>query len=627
MVRRGIICALVVVVLLVAATSGAAPPPYPRPNLHGVRLGPNPPATTPVDCWDCHWFSQENAFNYLRVSPLVLGAAGPVSVSFPPPPTGPTYVNTGHTGICQVCHTKTKYWGYNYDYKPPATGPHFPDLACTTCHPHWPTDPLQGLFEFTMVGPQSHATHLSDCKGPRLSGCTACHLSTDFTRFLDGQPIATTTICDSCHSAGGPVNGVSDPVVGAKPNWLHGVYDGDQLKPGKEHWCDGCHDSGTSVVKGVQAPNILGDNSSYGYNVSGHGRDPGDYVGCLQCHEAGCSDSRFEHCDGNARTYDRSLWPANPSNYVPGYRLNDYLNIPKWDAYGTTQYNLCFNCHDAAQLFDTGGIIDTNFRNDRRHRWNNRWANNLHYAHLTAPPTGLGVGPLWDSDWDGSNTEGGGDSTVSCPACHNVHGSASPKMIRHAELVSTHPDLKLNWYTDYDLVTRTGMTTESLLDSRWGTSDIITGFTSNHVCTGCHGTGSESYFRYPHEVLVPVPGSPAPQPLVNALVWTSNTADTPQTQFTRNSLLRIHVEYYVCPFSTPPPYDVFRRLRIPSWGSSFAKNNKAPLQVESAYSYYWDVTVPSTAASGNTRVRVLIDGTIGGTLYSNPREIFIKVVP
>ena len=124
-------------------------------------------------------------------------------------------------------------------------------------------------------------------------------------------------------------------------------------------------------------------------------------------------------------------------------------------------------------------------------------------------------------------------------------------MTRNGELVSTHPDLDFVWYSDYNLVTKLGSGTSILTDSRWGTSDITVGFTSNHICTGCHGTTSYSYFRVPHEVLVPDPSLPAPKPLVNALVWTSDTADNPKTQFHPEQPVRVHVVYYVCPFNTP----------------------------------------------------------------------------
>jgi hypothetical protein len=660
MVRRRWLAAMVAALMLAGATAAWAdfPAYHARPNYHGIRvpgeqLPPQPPAN--VDCWSCHWFSTENAFNVLRVSPLVLGAdltapAGPDE--FPivytswrnlVRPNTRTEANpagspSDRAGICQVCHTQTMYWGATYDYKAPATEEHFPDLDCRTCHPHWPTDPTLGLFDFTMLGPKSHATHLTDCKGPRLSGCTACHSSSNFTVFQDGNDIGHTTICNPCHSANGPVDGVNDPVVGAKNNWTgyaDGVYDGDELKPGLEHWCDGCHDGGTSVVNGVSAPNILGDQTSggsgtYGYNISGHGRNPTAYVKCLDCHTPACTEPGFEHCDGNARTYDRSLWPVpfNPSNYQSGFRLRAYMHIPNYGHVGATEYALCMGCHEATQLFDTGGIVETNFRNDRRHMWNTLWNNNLHYIHLIGAPDGW---QTWDSDWDGNQTEGGGDSAVSCPACHNVHGTAAPKMVRHGETVvisqagvplSTHPNLDTKWYSDYNLVTRTGVQTTSLDESRWGTADIVAGFTSNHVCSGCHGGDSRSYFRVPHEILVPTPGSPAPAALVNGLVWTSDTSDNPLTTFSRGSRLRVHVSYYVCPYDPAPPYNVIRRLRIPDF--SIGKANTANGQTEGAYYFpppspstnwqFWDITVPTTAISGNHTVTVILRvNDIGGT--------------
>ena len=296
--------ALVLVLLL----AGGAPAYYPRPAFHGVDHG------QAVDCWDCHWFDAENALNVQHISPLVIGAGGNFySVGYL---GSQDLVKEDRSGICQVCHSRTKYWGAAYDWQSPGfPALHFPEDNCLSCHPHWQPE---NLFRPQMKGPQSHATHLSDCKGPRLPDCSSCHYQGDYSRFLDGQTINNTGICDICHSPNGPVDGVNDPVVGAKPNWLHGVYDGGELKPGKEHWCDGCHDSGTSQVNGVAAPNVLGDNATYGYNISGHGRNPDNYVPCLGCHTAACEGSRFEHCDGNPRTYTAT---PGGSNYVPGYRL------------------------------------------------------------------------------------------------------------------------------------------------------------------------------------------------------------------------------------------------------------------------------------------------------------------
>ena len=593
--------ALALTVIMLLASSALAGY-YPRPAYHGVDHG------AAVDCWDCHWFDAENAFNAQHVSPMVIGAGGnAVSVTY----TGNSdFVNGGRTGICQVCHTRTKYWGASYDWQPPGfPAPHFAGENCLNCHPHWQPE---NLFRPQMKGPQSHATHLTDPKGPRLPDCSYCHYQGDYSRFLDGRTIDTTTICDVCHSPNGPVDGVNDPVVGAKPNWLHGVYDkNQQLKAGKEHWCDGCHDGGTSQVKGVQAPNVLGDNSTWGYNVSGHGRDPQNYVRCLDCHSAA-----YEHCDGNARTYDRSVWPANPSNYVPGYRLKAAMNIPKWNSFAATDYTLCLSCHDSARLFDNSGIMMTNFRNDRSTQFPSK---NLHYLHLIQPPGGLGVGPLWDSDWDGSNTEGSGDSTASCPACHNVHGSPTPEMTRHGELMGLGSHgLDFHWYK------QDGSTdTDAVMASRWGASDLNYG--SNRICIGCHGHYSDRYFRVPFQVLVPNPGQPSAEPLKNGLVWTSDLANNPKTTFRRSEAFRVHCVYYVCPSTPTPPYDIARKGTVNGAFTMNLEKTTANGQTEGVYEALWTKTVPQAATPGAATVKVTVRSAVGGTDYADPESCKIQV--
>jgi hypothetical protein len=567
-----------------------------------------------VDCWHCHWFDQQN-LNAKYVSPDINGAGG---AHFVVGYLGTTdLVKPDRTGVCQVCHTLTKYWGATYDWQAPATGEHFRGMNCLTCHPHFPTDAATtGMFAPQMVGPQSHATHLSDCKGPRLSSCNDCHSTSGFSLFTDGQPLETTAICDPCHSRGGAYDGVGEkniPGIGAKPNWLHGVYDGAQLKAGLEHWCDTCHDAGTSVVDGVQAPNVVADNSTSGYNVNGHGRNSSNYVGCLQCHTAACTTPGVEHCDGNARTYTRALWPNPGSNYISGYRLGGYMNIPVWNQWGATNFTLCLQCHDAGMLFDTGGIIASDFRNDRRHMWNTIWSNNLHYLHLYAPPPGaLYLGPFWDSDWNGSNNEGGGDSTVSCPACHNVHGGLDPagKMLRNGEpLVATLPNLHFNWYSAYDMVTKTGTTTSNLADSLYGVSaGLLSGFGNNHICQGCHGTGSDVYFRVPHSELQTAAST---QTLYNAQLWTSDSADNPKTSFKRGTSMRVHLTYYVLPYSSPPPYNVFRKVTV--FGGS--QQNKATGQPVGSYDWHFDFTVPTGGGAAYKTVQSDIWAVKDATTY------------
>jgi hypothetical protein len=131
------------------------------------------------------------------------------------------------------------------------------------------------------TGP-SHATHFVSDKGPRLpldeTGCYVCHGNNACPKFADGEPLETTTVCNNCHSAGGMFDGVAM----AKFNWEYGVYyeGGTTLESGKEMWCISCHDAGTSVCDGVSAPNISGDNTSYGYYVNGHRSKL-----CSDCHD------------------------------------------------------------------------------------------------------------------------------------------------------------------------------------------------------------------------------------------------------------------------------------------------------------------------------------------------------
>ena len=137
------------------------------------------------------------------------------------------------------------------------------------------------------------------------------------------------------------------------------------------------------------------------------------------------------------------------------------------------EYRLCFSCHDQYQVLGdigragtTGDWLlsswGTNFREEEGVSPLTD-VQNGHYVHVGQPGPG-GPARSWDSDWDGAV-----DSAPSCPACHNVHGSPSPAMLRHGELISTPgtgdkiPALDFRWYEE------DGSTvTTSLADSRWG---------------------------------------------------------------------------------------------------------------------------------------------------------------
>jgi len=268
-----------------------------------------------------------------------------------------------------------------------------------------------------------HTTHLTDSKGPMLGedNCDVCHATS-----FDLGDMVTAGVCDNCHSPDGAFDGVSDSVIGAgiQANWDNGVYesDGKTLKAGKEQWCAGCHDDGVANSKandtGVDAPNVTGDNSTYGFYVTGHN------INCLECHDADKS-----HIDHSHRTYQ-----AGVTGYNASYRLKDIgsvpaMNIPR-PLYPTNtlpishpeDFALCFDCHNAEDVLTPSWstVGETNFWND------DSGPANSHNIHL-----GLYTNHF-DSDWDGT-----ADSSESCIACHNVHGSPTKAMIRHGELIST----------------------------------------------------------------------------------------------------------------------------------------------------------------------------------------------
>ena len=444
------------------------------------------------DCLVCHDSVETRNLNLIR-EVISSPNSGPMEVWFTAHSGWRSFADGDavYDGICEVCHTSTSY---HTNYGDGTV--HFDGQDCTECHPH------SNDFYPTFPGQQSHLTHFNDPKGPQLGtdACfTACHLSSsDFRIFKDNQPIETTNVCDACHSPGGAFDGVNDPDIGAKPNWDSGIYEPavppelwpSGVKDGKENWCAGCHDDGSSVINGVSAPNVMGDNSMYGNNVTGHGNRG---VTCSAPLPLGCHAATATHTDGNARTYSAPL-----NNYQTGYRLGTEMAIPRYLQYGPNAFRLCFNCHIYSNVFGTA----SNFRDENR-------GVQLHETHLSQV---FANQICWDSDWNENpnNCTLGecADSAISCTACHNVHGSPTPAMIRHGELISTPgttdkvPALRFRWYKE------DGTQTMVFGESRYG--GLLCGIQYNvsydHVCWGCHLTGEVGYYRVPPTIGYSPPG-------------------------------------------------------------------------------------------------------------------------
>ncbi len=302
---------------------------------------------------------------------------------------------------CKACH--------GGDLKGGSSG-----TSCADCHHGWdPGDMEAGPDCFTPgchVESQSHTTHFdAQGKGPGIrkneAGCSACHEETVMD-IKDGA-------CDNCHSPGGAFDGSQM----AKANWNHCVYeaDGTTLKSGKEQWCAGCHDDESANSQadgtGVYAPNVIGNNTDYGFYVTGHN------IACLSCH-----DASKQHIDHEHRTY-----MSASGNYQAGYRLAKPIVVPRPSrgdihAY-LDDFELCGNCHNLYEVLGASetDVSHTNFWDD------DGSPRNSHYYHLKM------TGVHFDSDWDLVV-----DSTDTCICCHNVHGAPNQAMQRHGELISTY---------------------------------------------------------------------------------------------------------------------------------------------------------------------------------------------
>ncbi len=490
-------------------------------------------------------------------------------------------------GPCEVCHTNTNY---HIGVFPGDQTTHFDGQYCTACHPHF-ADDIINYFEPHFIGTQSHTTHWTDPKGPEMGKdtCTECHLSSNYSLFADGQPLESTGVCDDCHSQGGAFDGVAL----AKAKWEDAVYEsnGTDLKPGNENWCASCHDAGTSTVAGVDAPDVMGNNVTWGYSQTGHGNYA---VVCEDCH-----DLAVTHTDGEPRSYSASL-----DNYRSGYRLNEDMAVPRDGEIHPAAFRLCTNCHVYTKI--TGD--DSNFRDDGS-------GMQYHEIHLNWWP----AQPWVDSDFNHSTTL---DSAITCITCHNVHGPPNTAMVRHGELISTPgtsncvPALDFKWFM-------ADGTTETFDrgQSRYGSliCGLIPNLAYNHVCVGCHGTGRLTWFRNPQ----------GKQGITLDAVWTTDTSDVTKTEFYPTEAFRIHTSFTL--LGTSGPYfvqiansAVGNSPSMPGTAWSFALNKQGTVG-SGTYEVKWQGNIPATADPGSpakVRIRIYVFDSEGGTLLDQDEMLW-----
>ena len=493
---------------------------------HTEHTGHTPFASWQPTCEECHDSHDPDNENLALVATSVynqtLGVDKPVVFTSRSGPDGFGDSGSGDDGICQVCHTETTY--HRHDG---SGAGHYNGADCAECHDHaagWmPTggacdschgQPPDGTESPNLEG--AHAEHMLSTNGPAIGDCYTCHATLSGTHLNGATSFASgidingnsnieldeTDVCDACHSPDGAFDGTAE----GKVNWSAGTAVS----------CEGCHDTGTSVIQGVSAPPVAGDNATWGYYATGHGR--GGMVACTTCHDANAL-----HFDGQARTYsfDAAYYAPAQSGvaYAAGYRLRDVggeipLMIP--GNYGTTYgydaglmketaFRLCFSCHDASNVLDNtpGDGINSNFKaslpnppRNYSYAWGSGGDINEHVAHIMNY-----IGPFVDSDWDEATTAMGGtnglDSLNTCSSCHNVHGAAgtcgstNEVMIRDGTLAGRPGGYGFSYLIEdvgsggYPHVTSTAATQSASVGAIFRYNTEVNG-----MCGGstCHGT-------------------------------------------------------------------------------------------------------------------------------------------
>lgn len=418
-------------------------------------------------------------------------------------------------GICEGCHSETKYHCYNTASQSDLD--HYNRSDCVHCHNHnsgfghggsgTGCEECHGSDNGAGTT-LSHSTHteddIDDHRGPYLI-CDDCHDISNFPYFKSGEDsnndgrysLTETDVCDACHSPLGTYDGVTDPLVGAKVNWSNGIYVGSALAAGKEKWCATCHDESPSVVSGVSAPNVVGDEdgsyiygTGWGYYKTGHGLVAGkDFpskggletlsgrpVECDSCH-----DYTTGHVDGLERTFDDGdVFGLDSAIYRQGYRLKlidgqEPYSMPRPSNIGNNsdQFRVCFQvgCHDSGPFTDSANM-NTNLVTD---------GTNKHAYHLDFNNEEMAA-----ADWSGAN-----NSRMTCVVCHNVHGSTRLAMVRDGKLIDREPGLQI-WYKN-DAITYIDVNTynppepdDLPLSASDGTAWI--GASSSNLCANCHNT-------------------------------------------------------------------------------------------------------------------------------------------
>jgi hypothetical protein len=156
-------------------------------------------------------------------------------------------------------------------------------------------------------------------------------------------------------------------------------------------------------LSGGGGPNVVGDNQTYGYFITGH-----NFGNCTWCH-----DPASDHIDGESLPvleYIKNT--ANPTNFRfyadPGKQMRLPYNAGNTSVYNNQDFALCYWCHSETGLVGDDWGDGTNFLDKNPNSCGLQ--KNLHYLH---------VKHFADDQWP-----------LSCVHCHDPHGQSYAVMTR-----------------------------------------------------------------------------------------------------------------------------------------------------------------------------------------------------
>ncbi len=163
-------------------------------------------------------------------------------------------------------------------------------------------------------------------------------------------------------------------------------------------------------IRAIKAgANVVGDNTTYGFYVTGHGTVVNN---CTRCH-----DPASDHLDGDTRPIFDYIKDVDNPTYFRFYRADPTLTMQlPYTQYieGTAgSFALCYTCHDEACITqdEPAEQLNTNFTD---YGWIAQGKDNLHLEHVGGPGSNMPAEVFHGS----------------CVLCHDPHGQSNPAMTR-----------------------------------------------------------------------------------------------------------------------------------------------------------------------------------------------------